>query len=58
MKWTDWRKDAESVSFGEGILIYPHLWAKECNIETASKTVVPLSEILRMNDDFSKKFGY
>ena len=57
MKWTDWRKDAESVSFGEGILIYPYLWAKECNIETASKTVVPLSEILRMNDDFSKRIG-
>lgn len=37
---------------------YPYLWAKECNIETASKTVVPLSEILRMNDDFSKKLGY
>lgn len=54
MRWTDWRKDAESVSFGKGILVYPYLWAKECNIETASKTVVPLSEILGMNEEFSK----
>ena len=54
MRWADWRKDAELVSFGEGILVYPYLWAKECNIETASKTVVPLSEILGMNEEFSK----
>ena len=58
MKYSGFIAWAESVSFGEGILIYPYLWAKECNIETASKTVVPLSEILRKNDDFSKKFGY
>ena len=28
MRWADWRKDAEQVSFGEGILVYPYLWAK------------------------------
>ena len=57
MRWTDWRKDAESVGFGEGILIYPYLWAKECNIETASKKVVPLKELLGMNEEFSKTTG-
>ncbi len=57
MRWTDWRKKAELVSFGEGVLIYPYLWAKECNIETASKKVVPLGEILEMNVAFSKKLG-
>ena len=57
MRWTDWRKDAEAVGFGEGILIYPYLWAKECNIETASKKVVPLKELLGMNEEFSKTIG-
>lgn len=57
MRWTDWRKDAESVGFGEGILIYPYLWAKECNIETASKKVVPIKELLGMNEEFSKTTG-
>lgn len=57
MRWTDWRKDAESVGSGEGILIYPYLWAKECNIETASKKVVPLKELLGMNEEFSKTTG-
>ncbi len=55
MRWSDWRKDAESVSFDKGILIYPYLWAKECNIETASKRVVPLAEIISMNEEFARK---
>jgi hypothetical protein len=55
MRWSDWRKDAESVSFDTGILIYPYLWAKECNIETASKRVVPLAEIISMNEEFARK---
>lgn len=46
-----------SGGFGEGILIYPYLWAKECNIETASKKVVPLKELLGMNEEFSKTAG-
>ena len=55
MRWSNWRKDAESVSFDTGILIYPYLWAKECNIETASKSVVPLTEIIGMNEEFARK---
>ena len=31
-----------------GILIYPFLWAKECNIEKAYKKIVPFSEIMEM----------
>lgn len=46
---------AESVAFDEGILIYPYLWARECNIETASKKVVPLAEIIAMNEEFVRK---
>ena len=55
MRWNNWRKDAETVAFDEGILIYPYLWAKECNIETASKKVVPLAEIIAMNEEFVRK---
>lgn len=55
MRWSNWQTDAESVSFDEGILIYPYLWAKECNIETASKRVVPLIEIVSMNEKFASK---
>ncbi len=55
MRWSNWQTDAEAVSFDEGILIYPYLWTKECNIETASKRVVPLIEIVSMNQEFVRK---
>ena len=55
MRWSNWQTDAESVSFDEGIFIYPYLWTKECNIETASKRVVPLMEIVSMNEEFARK---
>lgn len=55
MRWSNWQMDAEAVSFDEGILIYPYLWTKECNIETASKRVVPLIEIVSMNEEFARK---
>ena len=49
------RKMAENIGFDEGILIYPFLWAKECDIETASKKTVPFTELYGLNMDFKKK---
>ena len=43
--------------FNNGVLIYPFLWAKECNIETASKKISPLSEIIKMYFGFKKEFN-
>ena len=57
MRWQDWKKDCESVSFYQGILLYPFLWAKECDIETTSKKAVPINEIIGMNFEFRNKFG-
>ena len=37
--------------------IYPFLWAKECNIETASKNISPLGEIIKMYFGFKKEFN-
>ena len=57
-RWKDWEKDVSEIDgFNDGMLIYPYLWAKECNIETASKKVVPLKEIIGTNLEFAKKFG-
>ena len=43
--------------FNNGVLIYPFLWAKECNIETASKKISPLSEIIKIYFGFKKEFN-
>ena len=44
-----------NLKSGQGILIYPYLWAKECDINSAVKKLVPYKEILEMNAEFYKK---
>lgn len=49
-RWNGWEKDVENIDgFNKGVLVYPFLWSKECNIETAAKKISPLSEIIKMN---------
>ena len=57
-RWNGWKKDIENMDgFNNGVLIYPFLWAKECNIETASKNISPLSEIIKIYFGFKKEFN-
>ncbi|MBR5713150.1 MAG: DUF2625 family protein [Lachnospiraceae bacterium] len=58
LRWSGWEADVEGVdSFNCGVLFYPYLWAKECNIETASRKIVPLRELIGINLEFEKKFA-
>ena len=57
-RWNDWKKDVEGLDgFNYGIQIYPFLWSKECDIETASRKIIPIKEIISCNLDFEKKFS-
>ena len=57
-RWDNWELDVWDVDgFNSGMLIYPYLWSRECSIETASKNVVPLKEIIGINLDFEKQFS-
>ena len=58
MRWNGWKEDCSKVGFEEMILIYPFLWSKECNLETASKTIVSSDELIRMNSEYAHEFGY
>lgn len=55
MRWENWRKECQSISFDDAFLIYPFLWAKECNLETVSKKIVPMDEIISLNFDYMVK---
>ncbi|SFU44040.1 DUF2625 family protein [Butyrivibrio sp. INlla21] len=55
MRWTGWEIDVKEVSFDQGLLIYPFLWAKECVIDKADKKVVPFDEIAALNFDYKKR---
>lgn len=57
-RWNNWEKDVENLDgFTDGILIYPYLWSKECDIETAVKKPVPLVEIIGNSLDLEKEFS-
>lgn len=56
LRWNKWQNDASNVNFDEAILIYPFLWSNEIEIETAEKKIVPVEELLSINQEYSKKF--
>ena len=53
MRWTNWYNDVKEIPANKAVLIYPFLWSKECNIETASKKNVDLDEVINLNLDFA-----
>ena len=55
-RWKNFSEDCKKVGFDEGMLIYPFLWSKEIDIETADKKVVPIDELFNMNMEFREKF--
>lgn len=57
MRWSTWKEEAKNIKFNEAILVYPFLWSNEIKIEKADKKVVPVEELLRINQEFSKKFN-
>ena len=57
MRWKNWKNDLKKIKYFEVVLIYPFLWAKECNIETANKNIVAFDEVMQINFDNSEKLG-
>ena len=57
MRWDSWEQDCKTIPFEEVMLIYPFLWANECNINTASKRVVAFNELYNLNLENWRKFN-
>lgn len=55
--WDDFDKYVDNIGNESGILMYPFLWAKECDINTSSKKVVPFHELLETNHEFENGFN-
>ena len=55
--WSDSDDYIKNVKPNEGIIIYPFLWSKECDVNTASKTIIPYDELLVTNYEFYKDFN-
>lgn len=54
-RWKDIDSMLREVNLNQAILIYPFMWAVECNLETADKKIVPLEELIAINADYQKK---
>ena len=53
MRWQNWKEDVKNISINAAMLIYPFLWSKECNLETASKKIVKTDEVIEINFEYS-----
>jgi len=51
-KWKNFERDIANIRFDQGMLIYPFLWSKECDIENATKRIVPFEELLSLNFEY------
>ncbi len=49
MRWNNWKDDVKNIGINYALLIYPFLWARECDIEMASKKVVSIDELININ---------
>lgn len=54
-RWKDWQKDISHLKNSEGIAFYPFLWAEAESLESRSRKIVPIDEIIRLEFDFLKQ---
>ena len=52
MRWKNWREDVNRIGINYALLIYPFLWARECDIDKASKKKVNIDEIIKINFEY------
>ena len=53
MRWSGWKEDLKNVGINDALFIYPFLWAKECDIEKATKRIIDFEEIVGINFEFN-----
>lgn len=54
--WNGYNEYMENLSSDSGILMYPFLWAKECDVNTSSKKIISFGELLETNLEFTEGF--
>ncbi len=54
-RWTNWQKDILNLKNSEGIAFYPFLWAEAENLESRSRKILPINEIIQLEFDFLKQ---
>ncbi|MBE5932641.1 MAG: DUF2625 family protein [Lachnospiraceae bacterium] len=55
MRWNNWREECKNMEYNTCKLIYPFLWSKECDINSATKRNVIFDELMNLNFDYAEK---
>lgn len=54
--WDTFEETAQQMTDDDAILVYPFLWANECDIQSATKKIVPYIELVRLNAQYQSSF--
>ncbi|MDR1700017.1 MAG: DUF2625 domain-containing protein [Lachnoclostridium sp.] len=55
--WNQNERLIEKIEANQAVLMYPFLWASECEIEKANKKIVPIAELISLNANLQKAFN-
>lgn len=54
-RWKNWQKDVSKLKTDEGVAFYPFLWSGAKNLESRSRQIVPIDEIIGLEFDFLRQ---
>lgn len=56
-RWENWQEDLSSIKSSEGVAFYPFLWLEAESLETRSRRIVPIDEIIGLEFDFLRQMS-
>ena len=54
-RWEGWREDCLKLNCDDGVAFYPFLWAEAENLESRTRRIVPMKEIIGLEFDFLRQ---
>jgi len=56
-RWEGWQEELSHLGCDEGMAFYPFLWAQAESLESRTRRIVPMEEIIRLEFDFWKQMN-
>lgn len=50
-RWANWREDVSDIKSDKGIAFYPFLWAEAESLESRTRKIMPIKEIIELEFD-------
>jgi hypothetical protein len=58
LRWPSWQPDVSAVAPGQGLFVYPPLWAAEArSSSTVKRSAVPMTELLGSHQEFARQLA-